>query len=158
MTESSKSSGGSRSRASRRAPKTSKRTHFGSVFERLLEDRKYSQSSFARECQRRGFRVDSQSIIQQSVSNWLTGYRGCPRQIPLYVERILAPTDQEWLEFAVAYTYGQTLTPDEFRGRRDERIVRIFGEFARGGKLSLRSRLEADLGRGETEDDGPTDL
>lgn len=91
-------------------------TYFGYVFDRFMESRGYNQSTFAAECQRRGFKVGrtgkKRDVKQRSVSDWMYGKTACPREIPTYA--ILVFSEEEWNDFALAYAYGQTAPKDAF--------------------------------------------
>jgi hypothetical protein len=93
-------------------------TYFGYVFDKFLESRGYNQSTFAAECQRRGFKVGrpgkQRDIGQRSVSDWMHGKTACPREVPTYADAILGFSGEEWNEFALAYAYGQTAPKDAF--------------------------------------------
>lgn len=93
-------------------------TYFGYVFDKFLESRRYNQSTFAAECQRRGFKVGrpgkQRDIGQRSVSDWMHGKTACPREVPTYADAILGFSGEEWNEFALAYAYGQTVPKDAF--------------------------------------------
>jgi hypothetical protein len=93
-------------------------TYFGYIFDKFLESRGYNQSTFAAECQRRGFKVGRPSkqrdIGQRSVSDWMHGKTACPREVPTYADAILGFSGEEWNEFALAYAYGQTVPKDAF--------------------------------------------
>jgi hypothetical protein len=115
-------------------------TYFGYVFDRLLESRGYNQSTFAAECQRRGFKVGRPSkqrdIGQRSVSDWMHGKTVCPREAPTYADAILGFSKEEWNEFALAYAYGQSVPKDAF-----EDLVE-FREFYRA-KLGEESKKKS---------------
>jgi hypothetical protein len=93
-------------------------TYFGHIFGKFLESRGYNQSTFAAECQRRGFKVGRpgklRDIGQRSVSDWMHGKTVCPREVPTYADAILGFSKEEWNEFALAYAYGQTVPKDAF--------------------------------------------
>ena len=93
-------------------------TYFGYIFDKFLESRGYNQSTFAAECQRRGFKVGrpgkQRDIGQRSVSDWMHGKTACPREVPTYADAILGFSEEEWNEFALAYAYGQTVPKDAF--------------------------------------------
>ena len=93
-------------------------TYFGYIFEKFLESRGYNQSTFASECQRRGFKVGrpgkQRDIGQRSVSDWMHGKTACPKEVPTYADAILGFSGEEWNEFALAYAYGQTVSKDAF--------------------------------------------
>ncbi len=93
-------------------------TYFGYVFDRLLGSRGYNQSTFAAECQRRGFKLrgkfKERDIQQRSVSDWVHGKTSCPREIPTYADAILGFSEEEWAEFGMAYAYGQTVPKEDF--------------------------------------------
>jgi hypothetical protein len=116
-------------------------THFGCVFYRLLGSRSYNQSTFAAECQRRGFKVGpgKKHVGQRSVSDWMHGKTACPREVPTYADAILTFSEAEWNEFALAYAYGQTVPKDAF-----EDLVE-FREFYRA-KLGEESESRAKKG------------
>ena len=115
-------------------------TYFGYIFEKFLESRGYNQSTFAAECQRRGFKVGrpgkQRDIGQRSVSDWMNGKTACPREVPTYADAILGFSEEEWNEFALAYAYGQTVPKDSF-----EDLVE-FREFhrAKRGEESKKSQ------------------
>jgi hypothetical protein len=120
-------------------------TYFGYVFDRFLESRGYNQSTFAAECQRRGFKVGrpgkQRDIGQRSVSDWMHGKTGCPREVPTYADAILGFSAEEWNEFALAYAYGQTVPKDAF-----EDLVE-FREFHRA-KLVEESKKKSRTRKG----------
>jgi hypothetical protein len=93
-------------------------TYFGRVFDRFLESRGYNQSTFAEECQLRGYKVGrpgkQRAIGQRSVSDWMHGKTTCPREVPAYADAILGFSEKEWHEFALAYAYGQSVPEEEF--------------------------------------------
>src|SRR3712207_2703266 len=68
-------------------------TYFGYVFGKFLESRGYNQSTFAAECQRRGFKVGrpgkQRDVGQRSVSDWMHGKTACPREVPTYADAIV---------------------------------------------------------------------
>jgi hypothetical protein len=120
-------------------------TYFGYVFDRLLGSRGYNQSTFAAECQRRGFKVGrlgkQRDIGQRSISDWMHGKTVCPREVPTYADAILGFSKEEWNEFALAYAYGQTVPKNAF-----EDLVE-FREFYRA-KLGEESESRAKKGWG----------
>lgn len=87
-------------------------TYFGGVFGRLLKTRGYNQSTFAAECRRRGLRVGNpgrqRDVGQRSVSDWVRGKAARPREVPGYTDVVLDLTEEEWVELALAFAYGQT--------------------------------------------------
>lgn len=91
---------------------------FGRFFDRLLESRGLNQSTFAAECQRRGFKVGrpgkQRDVGQRSLSDWMRGITTCPREIPVYADAIMVLSEEEWTGFALAYAYGQAVPEEEF--------------------------------------------
>lgn len=91
----------------------------GYVFDRLLESRGLNQSTFAAECQRRGFKIRAMSgrlrdVNQRSVSDWMRGITPWPREIPVFADAIMDFSDEEWEWFGMAYAYGQTVPKEDF--------------------------------------------
>jgi hypothetical protein len=86
-------------------------TYFGGVFYRLLRERGHNQSSFAAECRRRGIKLGGpggeRDVGQRSVSDWMRGKVACPREIPNIATSILDLSDEERIELALAFAYGQ---------------------------------------------------
>ncbi|MGI8908987.1 MAG: hypothetical protein ACR2JR_00285 [Rubrobacteraceae bacterium] len=109
-------------------------TYFGGVFGRLLKARGYNQSTFAAECRRRGLRVGKpgrqRDVGQRSVSDWMRGKVACPREVPGYTDIVLDLTEEEWVELALAFAYGQTFMKEdvedlpEFRRLYRTKLVR----------------------------------
>ena len=116
-------------------------TYFGYVFDKFLESRGYNQSTFASECQRRGFKVGrpgkQRDIGQRSVSDWMHGKTACPREVPTYADAILGFFGEEWNEFALAYAYGQTAPKDAFE---DLVEFREFHRAKRGEESKKKNR------------------
>lgn len=109
-------------------------TYFGETLNRLVRSRGYNQSSFARECRRRGYEIEGRQIGQRSISDWMRGYAGCPRDFPAIVDQVLGLDDDEWVELGLAYAYGQRLP------REDVEDVRAFREFYRRAIAAERTR------------------
>jgi hypothetical protein len=86
-------------------------TYFGGVFYRLLRTRDHNQSSFAAECRQRGFKIGGsggeRDVGQRSVSDWMRGKVACPREIPNIAVAVLDLSDEERIELALAFAYGQ---------------------------------------------------
>ena len=96
-------------------------TWFGEVLYRLLRSRGSSQSALAREARERGH-----DYRQNSVSNWMRGVHAAPRDLPPLLDELYDLSEEEWIELAVAFAYGQRAS------REDLEDVREFRRFYRG--------------------------
>lgn len=96
-------------------------TYFGEVFDRIVRSRRSSQSAFARKAQALGY-----DYTQSSVSNWVRGVHGAPRDLPTVADVVYGLTEEEWEELGLAYAYGQRLPT-----REDLEDIREFREFYR---------------------------
>ncbi len=108
-------------------------TYFGEVFDRIVRSRRSSQSAFARKAQALGY-----DYTQSSVSNWVRGVHGAPRDLPTVADVVYGLTEEEWEELGLAYAYGQRLPTKE-----DLEDIREFREFYR---RLLESEREASGG------------
>lgn len=79
-------------------------TWFGEVLHRILKERGSSQSAFARKARELGH-----DYRQNSVSNWMRGVHAAPRDLPTLLDHLYDLDDQERLELALAFAYGQSL-------------------------------------------------
>lgn len=79
-------------------------TWFGEVLYRILKEHGSSQSAFAREAQALGY-----DYRQNSISNWMRGVHAAPRDLPTLLEHLYDLDDQERMELALAFAYGQSL-------------------------------------------------
>ncbi|MBA3474870.1 MAG: hypothetical protein H0T57_16885 [Rubrobacter sp.] len=95
-------------------------TWFGEVLYRILRSRGSSQSALAREARERGH-----DYRQNSVSNWMRGVHAAPRDLPMLLDHLYNLSEEEWVELAVAFAYGQRAT------RQDLEDVREFRGFYR---------------------------
>ncbi len=95
-------------------------TWFGEVLYRLLRSRGASQSALAREARERGH-----DYRQNSVSNWMRGVHAAPRDLPPLLDELYDLSEEEWIELAVAFAYGQRAS------REDLEDVREFRRFYR---------------------------
>lgn len=111
----------SRSREFVRSAKPENYTYFGAVMSDLLSSRNYSQSSFARECQEQGHT----RVTQNRISRWwrlpvddegnaesLKTEDFCDAWFPPVADEILDFDDEELVNFALAFTYGQQIPRD----------------------------------------------
>ena len=96
-------------------------TYFGEVFDRIVRSRRSSQSAFAREARALGY-----DYTQSSVSNWVRGVHGAPRDLPTVADAIYGLSEEEWEELGLAFAYGQRLPT-----REDLEDIREFREFYR---------------------------
>ena len=80
-------------------------TWFGEVLHRILKERGSSQSAFARKARELGH-----DYRQNSVSNWMRGVHAAPRDLPTLLDRLYDLDDQEQVELALAFAYGQSLS------------------------------------------------
>lgn len=83
-------------------------TYFGEVFDRIVRSRRSSQSAFARKTRALGY-----DYTQSSVSNWVRGVHGAPRDLPTVADVVYGLTEEEWEELGLAYAYGQRLPTKE---------------------------------------------
>ncbi len=79
-------------------------TWFGEVLHRILKERGSSQSAFARKARELGH-----DYRQNSVSNWMRGVHAAPRDLPTLLDYLYDLDDQERVELALAFAYGQSL-------------------------------------------------
>jgi transcriptional regulator with XRE-family HTH domain len=79
-------------------------TWFGEVLHRILKERGSSQSAFARKARELGH-----DYRQNSVSNWMRGVHAAPRDLPTLLDHLYDLDDQERVELALAFAYGQSL-------------------------------------------------
>lgn len=112
-------------------------TYFGEVFDRIVRSRRSSQSAFARKARALGY-----DYTQSSVSNWVRGVHGAPRDLPTVADVVYGLTEEEWEELGLAYAYGQRLPTKE-----DLEDIREFREFYR--RLLESEREASDGGVGE---------
>ena len=107
-------------------------TYFGEVFDSLVRSRGYSQSQLAAEMSALAASMpelyEVRQYRQNSISQWMQGLHGCPRDVPSLLDEILVLTKTERRELALAYAYGQRMTTEEFRrfweSRRTARVAR----------------------------------
>jgi hypothetical protein len=95
-------------------------TWFGEVLHRILRSRSSSQSALAREARERGY-----DYRQNSVSNWMRGVHAAPRDLPNLLDRLYDLSEEEWVELALAFAYGQRA------GRQDLEDIKEFRAFYR---------------------------
>lgn len=117
-------------------------TYFGEVFDRIVRSRRSSQSAFARKAQALGY-----DYTQSSVSNWVRGVHGAPRDLPTVADVVYGLTEEEWEELGLAYAYGQRLPTKE-----DLEDIQEFREFYR--RLLESERKASD---GVVSDPGEAD-
>lgn len=79
-------------------------TWFGEVLYRILKEYGSSQSAFAKEAQALGY-----DYRQNSISNWMRGVHAAPRDLPTLLDHLYDLGDQERVELALAFAYGQSL-------------------------------------------------
>jgi len=91
-------------------------TWFGGVLYRILRSRGSSQSALAREARERGH-----DYRQNSVSNWMRGVHAAPRDLPTLLDHLYELSEDEWLELAVAFAYGQRATREDLEDVREFR-------------------------------------
>lgn len=91
-------------------------TYFGEVFDRIVHSRGSSQSAFAREARGLGY-----DYTQGSVSNWIRGVHGAPRELPTVADRIYGLSEDEWTELGLAFAYGQRPTKEDLEDIREFR-------------------------------------
>ncbi len=113
-------------------------TYFGEVFDRIVRSRRSSQSAFARKAQALGY-----DYTQSSVSNWVRGVHGAPRDLPTVADVVYGLTEEEWEELGLAYAYGQRLPTKE-----NLEDIREFREFYR--QLLESERKASGDGVGES--------
>lgn len=103
-------------------------TWFGEVLYRILRSRGSSQSALAREARERGH-----DYRQNSVSNWMRGVHAAPRDLPTLMDHLYGLSEEEWMELAVAFAYGQRATREDLEDVREFRAFyrRILEEEAR---------------------------
>lgn len=111
-------------------------TYFGEVFDRIVRSRRSSQSAFARKARALGY-----DYTQSSVSNWVRGVHGAPRDLPTVADVVYGLTEEEWEELGLAYAYGQRLPTKE-----DLEDIREFREFYRRLLESERKASDGVLG------------
>jgi len=104
-------------------------TYFGEIFDRIVRSRGSSQSAFARKARAMGY-----DYTQSSVSNWVRGVHGAPRDLPTVVDAVYELSEEEWGELGLAFAYGQRLPT-----REDLEDIREFRRF-------YRRLLEAEKG------------
>lgn len=120
-------------------------TYFGEVFDRIVRSRRSSQSAFARKARALGY-----DYTQSSVSNWVRGVHGAPRDLPTVADVVYGLTEEEWGELGLAYAYGQRLPT-----REDLEDIREFREFYRQLLESERETSEGVAGEpGEADREG----
>jgi hypothetical protein len=120
-------------------------TYFGEVFDRIVRSRRSSQSAFARKAQALGY-----DYTQSSVSNWVRGVHGAPRDLPTVADVVYGLTEEEWEELGLAYAYGQRLSTKE-----DLEDIREFREFYRRLLESEKRASDGVVGEpGEADREG----
>lgn len=120
-------------------------TYFGEVFDRIVRSRRSSQSAFARKARALGY-----DYTQSSVSNWVRGVHGAPRDLPTVADVVYGLTEEEWEELGLAYAYGQRLPT-----REDLEDIREFREFYRRLLESERKASDGVVGEpGEADREG----
>lgn len=120
-------------------------TYFGEVFDRIVRSRRSSQSAFARKARALGY-----DYTQSSVSNWVRGVHGAPRDLPTVADVVYGLTEEEWEELGLAYAYGQRLPTKE-----DLEDIREFREFYRRLLESERKASDGVVGEpGEADREG----
>ncbi len=120
-------------------------TYFGEVFDRIVRSRRSSQSAFARKAQALGY-----DYTLSSVSNWVRGVHGAPRDLPTVADVVYGLTEEEWEELGLAYAYGQRLPTKE-----DLEDIREFREFYRRLLESERKTSDGVVGEpGEADREG----
>lgn len=117
-------------------------TYFGEVFDRIVRSRRSSQSAFARKARALGY-----DYTQSSISNWVRGVHGAPRDLPTVADVVYGLTEEEWEELGLAYAYGQRLPT-----REDLKDIR---EFYRRLLESERTTSDGVVGEpGEADREG----
>ena len=120
-------------------------TYFGEVFDRIVRSRRSSQSAFARKARALGY-----DYTQSSVSNWVRGVHGAPRDLPTVADVVYRLTEDEWEELGLAFAYGQRLPTKE-----DLEDIREFREFYRRLLDSERKASQGVAGEpGEADREG----
>lgn len=120
-------------------------TYFGEVFDRIVRSRRSSQSAFARKARALGY-----DYTQSSVSNWVRGVHGAPRDLPTVADVVYGLSEEEWEELGLAYAYGQRLPT-----REDLEDIREFREFYRRLLESERKASDGVVGDpGEADREG----
>ncbi len=120
-------------------------TYFGEVFDRIVRSRRSSQSAFARKARALGY-----DYTQSSVSNWVRGVHGAPRDLPTVADVVYGLTEEEWEELGLAYAYGQRLPTKE-----NLEDIREFREFYRQLLESQRKASDGVVGEpGEADREG----
>lgn len=109
-------------------------TYFGEVFDRIVRSRGSSQSAFARTAQELGY-----DYTQGSVSNWIRGVHGAPRDLPTVTDRIYGLSKEERLELGLAFAYGQRLSEEDLEDILEfrefyQRLLETESEAARVGR------------------------
>ncbi len=109
-------------------------TYFGEVFDRIVRSRGSSQSAFARTAQELGY-----DYTQGSVSNWIRGVHGAPRDLPTVTDRIYGLSKEERLELGLAFAYGQRLSEEDLEDILEfrefyQRLLEAESEAARVGR------------------------
>ncbi|ABG05162.1 hypothetical protein Rxyl_2221 [Rubrobacter xylanophilus DSM 9941] len=107
-------------------------TWFGEVLYRILRSRGSSQSALAREARKRGH-----DYRQNSISNWMRGVHAAPRGLPALLDDLYDLTEEEWVELAVAFAYGQRASREDLEDVREfrrfyRRMLEEEGEEVRG--------------------------
>jgi transcriptional regulator with XRE-family HTH domain len=104
-------------------------TWFGEVLYRILRSRGSSQSALAREARDRGH-----DYRQNSVSNWMRGVHAAPRDLPTLLDHLYDLSEEEWVELAVAFAYGQRVSREDLEDVREFRTFyrRMLEEEAKG--------------------------
>ncbi len=104
-------------------------TWFGEVLYRILHSRGSSQSALAREARDRGH-----DYRQNSVSNWMRGVHAAPRDLPTLLDHLYDLSEEEWVELAVAFAYGQRASREDLEDVREFRAFyrRMLKEEAKG--------------------------
>lgn len=108
-------------------------TWFGQVLHEVLRSRGSSQSALSRAARERGL-----DYRQNSVSNWMRGVHAAPRDLPNLLDSLYDLSEEERVELALAFAYGQRAR------RQDLEDIREFKAFYRrlleeeGAEPSLR--------------------
>ena len=95
-------------------------TWFGEVLYHILHSRGSNQSALAREARERG-----RDYRQNSISNWMRGVHAAPRDLPNLLDSLYVLSEEERVELALAFAYGQITS------RQDLEDVKEFRRFYR---------------------------
>lgn len=94
-------------------------SYLGNVLNRIFHARGITYTEFTRQANARGFRAhETQDFRQNTMSNWMKGKVGAPRDLPGVVHEVCRLmghrlSEKEFFELAVAFAYGQKVLAED---------------------------------------------